>query len=99
LADYYLRDRKAASAQVDGLLAANGGSGVPAEVLEWLGIEYYYEKNYSQPEKYLGAQTHVGNLTGIKPDFWFYLGDVASKLKNFDEAENAYSRYLQTSTD
>ena len=99
LADYYLRDRKAASAEVDGFLAANAGSGVPAEVLEWLGIEYYNEKNYSLAEKYLGALSHVGNLTGIKPDFWFYLGDVASKLKNFDEAENAYSRYLQTSTD
>src|SRR5437763_630693 len=99
LADYYLRDRKAASAEVDGFLSANAGTGVPAEVLEWLGIEYYNERNYPLAEKYLGALSHVGNLTDIKPDFWFYLGDVASKLKNFEEAENAYSQYLQTSTD
>src|SRR5205807_9364507 len=61
VADYYLRDRKAATAEVNGFLAANAGSGVRAEVWEWLGIEYYNEKNYSLAEKYLGALSHVGN--------------------------------------
>ncbi len=72
---------------------------VPAEVLEWLGIEYYNDKNYLMAEKYLGVLARTENPAGIKPDFWFYLGDVAGKLKHYDEAENAYSRYLQNSTD
>ncbi|MEY2492057.1 MAG: hypothetical protein QOH24_1008 [Verrucomicrobiota bacterium] len=99
LSDYYLRDRKAATAEMDGYLASNPDGGVPGEVLEWLGIEYYNEKNYPAAEKYLSALSRLENQSGVKPDFWFYLGEVASKLKNFDEAENAYSRYLQTSTD
>jgi hypothetical protein len=27
----------------------------PARILEWLGIEYYNEKNYEAAAKYLGA--------------------------------------------
>ena len=99
LSDYYLRDRKAATTETDGYLASATSSGVPGEVLEWLGIEYYNEKNYPLAEKYLSALSRLENQSGVKPDFWFYLGEVAGKLKNFDEAENAYSRYLQTSTD
>jgi TolA-binding protein len=94
-----LRDRKATITEVDGFLAANGNANVPAEVLEWLGIEYYNDKNYLMAEKYLGVLARTENPAGIKPDFWFYLGDVAGKLKHYDEAENAYSRYLQNSTD
>jgi TolA-binding protein len=99
LAHYYLRDRKATITEVDGFLAASGNANVPAEVLEWLGIEYYNDKNYVMAEKYLGVLAQTENPAGIKPDFWFYLGDVAGKLKHYDEAENAYSRYLQHSTD
>ena len=99
LAHYYLRDRKATITEVDGFLAASGNANVPAEVLEWLGIEYYNDKNYLMAEKYLGVLARTENPAGIKPDFWFYLGDAAGKLKHYDEAENAYSRYLQNSTD
>src|SRR6184192_2201817 len=91
LAHYYLRDRKATMTEVDGFLAASGNANVPAEVLEWLGIEYYNDKNYLMAEKYLGVLARTENPAGIKPDFWFYLGDVAGKLKHYDEAENAYS--------
>src|SRR5947199_9492654 len=99
LAHYYLRDRKATITEVDGFLAASGNANVPAEVLEWLGIEYYNDKNYLMAEKYLGVLARTENPAGIKPDFWFYLGDAAGKLKHYDEAENAYARYLKSSTD
>src|SRR5205814_1150372 len=98
-AHYYLRYRKATTTVVDAFLVATGSATTPPEVLEWLGIEYYNDKNYSLAEKYLGVLGRVENPVGVKPDFWFYLGDVASKLKHYDEAENAYSRYLQNSTD
>jgi len=99
LAHYYLRDRKPTMTEVDGFLAASGNANVPAEVLEWLGIEYYNDKNYLMAEKYLSVLARIENPAVVKPDFWFYLGDVAGKLKHYDEAENAYSRYLQNSTD
>jgi TolA-binding protein len=99
LAHYYLRDRKTATSEVDTFLASTGNTNVPPEVLEWLGIEYYNDKNYLLAEKYLGVLGRIENPAGVKPDFWFYLGDVAGKLKHYDEAENAYSHYLQSSTD
>jgi len=99
LGRYYQHDRKAATSEVDAFLAASSNASIPAEVLEWLGIEYYNDKNYPLAEKYLGVLSRVETLSGVKPDFWFYLGDVAGKLKHYDQAENAYSRYLQSSTD
>jgi TolA-binding protein len=94
-----LRDRAAVTKEVNGFMTESPNASVPAEILEWLGIEYYNEKNYVAAEKYLGALGKIDNLAGIKPDFWFYLGDVESKLKNFDAAENAFGKYLQTATD
>jgi TolA-binding protein len=96
---FYLRDRAALTKEVDAFMAASPNANVPAEILEWLGIEYYNEKNYAAAEKYLSALGKIQNLSNTKPDFWFYLGDVESRLNNFSEAENAYARYLQTATD
>src|SRR2546430_9165436 len=72
---------------------------VPQEVLEWLGIEYYNEKNFEAPEKYLSALGKIDNRGSLKPDFLFYLGDAATKLKNLPEAEDAFAKYLQVATD
>ncbi|MDQ2824145.1 MAG: tetratricopeptide repeat protein [Verrucomicrobiota bacterium] len=94
-----LRDRAAVTNEVNGFMAASPNASIPAEILEWLGIEYYNEKNYPAAEKYLSALGKVDNPADVKPDFWFYLGDAESKLKNFDAAENAFGRYLQTATD
>jgi TolA-binding protein len=96
---YYLKDRNAVAKEVDNLLAASPATNAPAEILEWLGIQYYNEKNYTASEKYFSALGKIENRGNTKPDFWFYLGDAASRLKNFEEAETAFSNYLQTATD
>lgn len=96
---FYLRDRAALTSEADQFMAGNAETKVPAEILEWLGLEYYNEKNYVVAEKYLTALSQNDNLGAVKPDFWFYLGDAESKLKNFPAAETAYEKYLQTATD
>ena len=93
-----LHDRAAVTREVDGFLAANSAGTIPAEILEWLGIEYYNEKNYGAAEKYLGVLGKIDNPP-IKPDFWFYLGDAAARQQKFAEAENALGKYLQVATD
>ncbi|MEY2481477.1 MAG: hypothetical protein QOK24_5 [Verrucomicrobiota bacterium] len=98
-AHFYLRDRAALTKEVDGFLAANPNAKVPAEILEWLGLEYYNEKNYAAAEKYLTVLGKSDTLGNVKPDFWFYLADAETKLKNFAGAESAYERYLQVATD
>jgi TolA-binding protein len=96
---FYLKNRAALTKEVDDFMAASSTASAPAEILEWLGIEYYNEKNYPAAEKYLSALGKIDNRNGGKPDFWFYLGDAATRLQKFDEAEDAFSNYLQTATD
>jgi TolA-binding protein len=96
---FYLRDRPALTKEVDGFLVASPSAKVPAEILEWLGVEYYNEKNYAAAEKYFTALGQSDSLGNVKPDFWFYLADTETKLKNFAQAETAYEKYLQVATD
>ena len=96
---FYTHDREALTRELDGFMAARPDANLPPEILEWIGLESYNEKNYAAAEKYLSALGKTDNPAAIKSDFWFYLGDAESRLKNFPEAENAYGRYLQTATD
>jgi tetratricopeptide (TPR) repeat protein len=99
LCHFYLKDRAALTKEVNKFMASSSNVNVPPEVLEWLGIEYYNEKNYETAEKYLSALAKIDNRGGVKPDFLFYLGDAASKLKNLPEAEDAFGKYLQIAKD
>src|SRR5438552_18208185 len=96
-----LKDRAALTKEVNDFMAESrkGGTKVPPEVLEWLGIEYYNEKNFQAAEKYLSALRKIDNPGNVRPDFLFYLGDAATRLKNLAEAEDAFSKYLQTAKD
>ena len=101
LCQFYLRDRPALTKEVNNFMAEsrNGGANVPLEVLEWLGIEYYNEKDFQAAEKYLSALRTTDNAGKVKPDYLFYLGDAATRLKNLPEAEEAFAKYLQTAKD
>ncbi len=96
---FYLKDRPALSKEVDAFVAAAPTAKIPAEILEWLGLEYYNEKNYAAAAKYLTLLGKVETLGNVKPDFWFYLADAETKQKNFAGAEAAYEKYLQIATD
>jgi TolA-binding protein len=95
---FALHDRAAVTREVDGFLASKAQGTIPAEILEWLGIGYYNEKNYGAAEKYLRVLGKIDNPP-VKPDFWFYLGDAAARQQKFDESENALGKYLQVATD
>jgi TolA-binding protein len=99
LCQFYLKDRSALTKEVNTFMANSPNVNVPPEVLEWLGIEYYNDKNFQAAEKYLSALRKIDNPGSVKPDFLFYLGDAATKLKNAAEAEDAFSKYLLTAKD
>jgi len=99
LCQFYLKDRPALTKEVNNFMVNSPNVNPPPEVLEWLGIEYFNEKNYETAEKYLSALGKIDNRGSVKPDFWFYLGDAATKLKNLPEAEDAFGKYLQTAKD
>ncbi len=96
---FYLKDRPSLSKEVNGFVEANPTARIPTEILEWLGVEYYNEKNYAMAEKYFSLLGQSETLGSVKPDFWFYLADSETKLKKFPEAEKAYEKYLQVATD
>ncbi len=95
---FYQKNRVALTKEVDAFLVTATDATVPSEILQWLGIDYYNEKNYVAAEKYLAA-LGAGETTNINPDFWFYLADARTKLGKFEAAEGSYQRYLQTTTD
>ena len=99
LCQFHLKDRPALSKEVNDFMANSPNVNVPPEVLEWLGIEYYNEKNYEAAAKYLGALAKIDNRGNVKPDFLFYLGDAATKLKKLSDAEDAFGKYLQVAKD
>ena len=101
LCQFYLKDQPALTKEVNNFMAESrdGGTNVPPEVLEWLGIEYYNEKNYQAAGKYLSTLRKIDTAGKVKPDYLFYLGDAATKLKNLPEAEEAFAKYLQTAKD
>ena len=97
---YYFgsHDRNAVAKETDALLAKNADARIPAEILEWLGTEFYNQNNYAAAEKYLGVLARIDNPP-VKPDFWFYLGDAAARQQKFDEAESAFGKYLEVAAD
>jgi TolA-binding protein len=99
LCQFYLKDRPALTKEVNDFMANSPNVNVPPEVLEWLGIEYYNEKNYEAAAKYLGSLAKISDRGNVKPDFLFYLGDAATKLKRLSEAEDAFGKYLQVAKD
>src|SRR5262249_15715989 len=87
LSQFYLKDRAALTKEVNNFMASSPNTNVPPDVLEWLGIGFYNDKNFQAAEKYLSALRKIDNPGNVKPDFLFYLGDAATKLKNLPEAE------------
>jgi TolA-binding protein len=96
---FYLKDRASLTNEVNAFLAASPNTKLPPEILEWLGVEYYNEKNYTAAEKYFSVLGQNDSLGNVKPDFWFYLADAETKLGNFSRAETAYENYLRVATD
>ena len=96
---FYLKDRPALSREVDAFAAAAPTAKIPPEILEWLGLQFYTDKDYAAAAKFLTLLGKVETLGNVKPDFWFYLADAETKLKNFAGAEAAYEKYLQVATD
>jgi len=96
---FYLKKRDALAEEVDNFLISSSNGQVPAEILEWVGVEFYNTKDYAPAAKYLTALSKAANVSSVKPDFWFYLGDAQMKLKRPGEAEAALQAFLQTKTD
>src|SRR5437773_11742344 len=68
LCQFYLKDRPALTKEVNDFMADSPSTNLPPEVLEWLGIENYNEKNFREAEKYLAAPRKMKNKGKAKQD-------------------------------
>ncbi|HXA09640.1 MAG TPA: tetratricopeptide repeat protein [Chthoniobacterales bacterium] len=96
---FYLKQRAALAKEVNQFYAASPDGQVPAEILEWLGIDFYNARDYAAAAKYLTALSKAAIVSSVKPDFWFYLGDAEMKLNQPAEAEVALQKFLETVSD
>lgn len=96
---FYLKQRDALAKEVNAFYSAWPNGQVPAEILEWLGLEFYNAKQYAPAAKYLAALSKTGNVSSVKPDFWFYLGDAQMKLNQPVEAETSLQKFLGSTSD
>jgi TolA-binding protein len=96
---FYLKQRDALAREVNKFYEASPNGQVPAEILEWLGIEFYNAKDYAPAAKYLAALSKTGNVSSVKSDFWFYLGDAQMKLNQPAAAEASLQKFLETTGD
>ena len=96
---FYLKQRDALAKEIDQFFKTSPNGQVPAEILEWVGLEFYNAKNYTAAAKYLKALSKAANVTSVKPDFWFYLGDAQMKLNQPAEADASLQRFLESSSD
>ncbi len=95
---FYQKNRAALTSEVDKYLASGREAPIPGEILQWLGLDYYNEKNYAAAEKYLSA-LGANEGSNVNADFWFYLADAQMKTGKVSDAEGSYERYLQTTSD
>ncbi|HEY5037076.1 MAG TPA: tetratricopeptide repeat protein, partial [Chthoniobacterales bacterium] len=96
---FYEKDRAALAHEIDQFAQTSPNEQVPAEILEWLGLEFYNAKDYAAAAKYLTALSKTGNVSSVKPDFWFYLGDAQMKLNQPEEAEKSLEKFLASAND
>ena len=96
---FYQKQRDALAQEVAKFEATSPNGQVPAEILEWLGLEFYNAKDYASAAKYLTALSKSGNVTSVKPDFWFYLGDAQMKLNQPAAAETSLEKFMTSATD
>ena len=96
---FYLKQRDALAKELNKFYETSPDGQVPAEILEWVGIEFYNAKDYAPAAKYLAALSKTGNVSSVKPDFWFYLGDAQMKLNQPAAAEVSLQKFLETTSD
>jgi TolA-binding protein len=96
---FYLKQRDALAKAVDDFYKTAPKGQVPAEILEWLGLEFYNAKDYGSTSKYLTALSKTANVSAVKPDFWFYLGDAQMKQGVPNDAEVSLQKFLETTND
>ena len=96
---FYLKQRDALAKEANNFFATSPNGQLPAEILEWLGIEFYNAKDYGAAAKYLTALSKSGNVSSMKPDFWFYLGDAQMKLNQPADAEASLEKFVASAID
>ncbi|MGC3989095.1 MAG: tetratricopeptide repeat protein [Chthoniobacteraceae bacterium] len=96
LSEYHLNQRDAVAKEADRYLAGGGTGHVPAELLRWLGSEYYEGKNYAAAIKYL--KLLADQPSEIQVDDQLMLGRSEVAVHKNDDAVKTLQEYLKSAS-
>ena len=69
------------------------------DVCGWLGTEFYNENNFDQAARYLGLMTKNVEPVNVDKGIWFMLAKSRNELKDYQDAIEAASHYLEGATE
>ncbi len=95
LSYYNLGDQRAALAKEVDIYTTGGGKGkVPAEILRWLGADFFKANDFANAAKYLAELTARGAQEATPAD-WLLLGNALLRQEKYSEAAEAFGSYLK----
>jgi TolA-binding protein len=97
LSHYYLEDKQGAIAEVENYFTQNNASKIPGEVLRWLGVSQYNEKNFDAAERYLSELTSKDRPQTADAETWYYLAKTRIEAGNHDNALSAAQQFVSMS--
>jgi len=95
LAHYYDKDREAVAAEAGKIDPAK----VPAEVMVWLGGQYFDEGDYARAIQFLKPLADRAPVVPVSPDVFISLARAEIAQGDYAEAKGPVSRYLATAKD
>lgn len=93
LSQYYLEQKQALATEVDRYSSSNSKGKVPAEILRWLGAEFYKAAQFKAAEQYLGILT--GRVDEVTANDWLDLGRAQAEQQLYGKATASLETYLR----
>lgn len=98
-AQYVQQNIEALSKAIDDYRRANAKGNVPPNVLTWLGLKLYDQKNYPRAAQYLALASTPDAPENTDPRVWNYLGMAFLETKDFETSVKATDHFLKVSAD
>jgi tetratricopeptide (TPR) repeat protein len=94
LAYYAQQDAEGLAKAVDTFRSANANANIPPNVLSWLGLKLYDQKQFARSTKYLSLAATPDVPENTDPRVWNYLGMAFLETKDYESSINATNHFL-----
>ncbi len=99
LAFYAKQDPEGLAETIDGYRKINRNASVPPNVLTWLGLKFFDNKEFKRSARYLAMASTPDEPINTDPRVWNYLGMAQLETQDYDDSIVAIDNYLSQSPD